>query len=65
MKIVVDQVRCEGHGVCEGVAPDLFRIDDEGDLVYQFAGRDVPTEHRKAAASSVSLCPVAALRIEG
>lgn len=31
-RIVVDVDRCEGHGLCEQTAPEVFRLDDEGDL---------------------------------
>src|SRR5262245_48430622 len=30
MKIEVDRNRCEGHAMCEAVAPDLFSVDDDG-----------------------------------
>ncbi|UQX03452.1 ferredoxin [Streptomyces sp. RerS4] len=62
MKIFVDAQRCEGHGVCEEVAPELFRIDDEGDLVVLFDGDEVPPDRQEAAAGAVRVCPVNALR---
>ncbi|KGH43272.1 MULTISPECIES: ferredoxin [Modestobacter] len=63
MKIEVDYKRCEGHGLCEDQAPDVFELDDEGDLIYQFEGQDVPAEHQTAAARGAAACPVAALRV--
>lgn len=64
MRIIVDRDRCEGHGVCESAAPQLFQIDDEGDLVYHFDGREIPEEYRDPATNSVLTCPVAALKME-
>ncbi|MEU8258690.1 ferredoxin [Micromonospora inaquosa] len=65
MRITVDRDRCEGHGVCETAAPELFLIDDEGDLVFHFEGREIPEEQRAPATNSVLTCPVAALKLEG
>jgi ferredoxin len=63
VKIEVDYKRCEGHGLCEDQAPDVFELDDEGDLVYRFDGRDVPAELASSAARGAAACPVAALRV--
>lgn len=27
---VVDQDVCQGHGICVGLAPDVFEMNDEG-----------------------------------
>ncbi|TDC85976.1 ferredoxin [Micromonospora sp. KC606] len=64
MRIIVDRDRCEGHGVCETAAPDLFQIDDEGDLVFHLDGHDIPEAQWDAATNSVLTCPVAALKLE-
>jgi ferredoxin len=63
VQISVDYARCEGHGLCEGQAPDVFELDDAGDLQYRFAGQDVPAELSAAAARGAATCPVAALKV--
>ncbi|WP_369138493.1 ferredoxin [Modestobacter versicolor] len=63
MQISVDYARCEGHGLCEDQAPDVFTLDDEGDLHYRFEGQDVPAEHAVAAGRGAASCPVAALKV--
>jgi len=60
MKIVLDRPRCEGHGLCEEVAPQLMHLDDEGELVLDIETVDDVLEAAKAA---VRVCPVAALRL--
>jgi ferredoxin len=65
VRIVVDHDRCEGHGLCTEQAPEVFRLDDAGDLVHRFDGRDVPQELAEAAARGAGVCPVAALRVAG
>ncbi|MPR00022.1 ferredoxin [Modestobacter sp. I12A-02628] len=62
MKIIVDRARCEGHGLCEDVAPDLFSLDDDGELVVAHEGDELPEQSETAARAAVSSCPVAALR---
>jgi ferredoxin len=60
MNIVLDRPRCEGHGLCEEVAPQLMHLDDEGELVLDVENVDKELEAAKAA---VRVCPVAALRL--
>jgi ferredoxin len=64
VKIVVDQDRCEGHGLCEEKAPAVYTLDDDGVVVYAFDGQDVPSEQEEAARVGASVCPVAALRVQ-
>ncbi|GGT19234.1 ferredoxin [Streptomyces purpureus] len=60
MKLVVDRSRCEGHGLCEAVAPDLLRVDDG--FATPVHDGDVPADQQDAAHSAVEMCPIAALR---
>lgn len=60
MKIVLDRPRCEGHGLCEEVAPQLMHLDEDGELVLDVETVDGDLEPAKAA---VRVCPVAALRL--
>ena len=64
MKIVLDRKRCEGHGMCESAAPELFTLDEAGELVAHFDGREIPADLLEAARDAVRVCPVAALTIE-
>lgn len=61
MKVIVDRERCEGHGQCEAMAPELFRLYDNGELHLLFR-EDVPAEQADAARRAVTCCPVSALR---
>lgn len=63
MRIIADHDRCEGHGLCVDQAPDVFDLDDEGDLVQHFDGTDLPSEQEAAGRRAVDSCPVAALRM--
>jgi ferredoxin len=60
MNIILDRPRCEGHGLCEEVAPQLMHLDDEGELVLDIEQVDGDLEAAKAA---VRVCPVAALKL--
>jgi ferredoxin len=61
MRIVVDRGLCELHGQCEYVAPELFHIDEDGELVVV---EDVPEELAVKARLAVKVCPALALAIE-
>lgn len=60
-KIELDELRCEGHGLCESVAPEIYRLDDEGEL--EILIEDVPADLMVKAEAGARVCPVAALRV--
>jgi ferredoxin len=59
MEIVVDYDQCEANGVCVGIAPDMFRLDDKDDL-YPHEG-PVPADREEAVRDAIAQCPKAAL----
>ncbi|MFD0887724.1 ferredoxin [Streptosporangium algeriense] len=63
MKVIVDYNRCEGHGMCEERAGDIFRLDDAGDLHFAYEGEEVPAGREADAKAAAGVCPVAALKI--
>jgi ferredoxin len=60
MRVEVDRSRCEGHGMCEEAAPEIFQLDEDGEL--RILQPQVPPELERKALAAVRLCPVAALR---
>lgn len=64
VRIEVDWSRCEGHGMCADVEPQLFQLDDEGQLQVHPDAAEVPEPLQRRAEAAVRRCPVAALRIE-
>lgn len=62
MQVVVDRTRCQGVGMCESIRPDIFEVDDGGDLVVHegalAAGGD---ELRADLEQAVEACPTQAL----
>lgn len=63
MRIVLDSDKCQGHGRCYMLAPELFDADDEGYSVLKING-DVPAELEGKARLAVDNCPEYALTIE-
>jgi ferredoxin len=59
VRIHVDQARCEGHGVCQAAAPEVFDLDDDGVVLVRLD--PVPAELEALARSAVNQCPVAAM----
>jgi ferredoxin len=58
MKVEVDRERCEGHGLCELIAPAVFQLDDQG---VMHIATEMPAGQTDAVAAAVRTCPVAAL----
>ncbi|MGA5538003.1 ferredoxin [Mycolicibacterium nivoides] len=56
-----DRDRCEGHGLCEWTAPDVYRVSDDGKVEVLVTG-EVPAHLQAQAEAGVQVCPVAALR---
>ena len=63
MRIVLDNEKCQGHGRCYALAPQLFESDDEGYSRLLVDG-DVPPELEKAARLAADNCPEFAIEIE-
>lgn len=62
MKVEIDYSRCEGHGVCVGLAPEVFALEDDDEQVRLLT--DTPDA---ALAEAVALagkrCPIQAIGI--
>lgn len=63
MRIVLDSAKCQGHGRCYALSPELFDSDDEGNSVLLVTG-DVPAEREAKAVLAVENCPEYAITIE-
>ncbi|MFZ0323082.1 MAG: ferredoxin [Actinomycetes bacterium] len=59
----VDWLRCDGHGICAEVAPELIHLDDWGYPIID--PRGVPAHLSGVAREAVNLCPALALRLAG
>ena len=62
MKIAVDRDKCVSLGICEGLAPAVFVLNDEGELEVD-ESTDLPEQEVERVRSAVSGCPVNALRL--
>jgi ferredoxin len=61
MRIIVEHDRCEGHGLCELTAPQVYELDEDGMVHVNHA--EMPPELETSAEAGAHMCPVAALRI--
>ena len=62
MKITVND-RCEGHGLCVDLAPDVFELRDEDDMVTVL-NRSPDDGRRLALEEAVRSCPMQAVELE-
>lgn len=63
MKVSIDSARCQGHGRCYDLAPQVFREDDEG-YGEVLNGGVVPPGQEQAAHLGEANCPEQAVVIE-
>ena len=61
MKVRVDPDACEANGVCAGLVPEVFEVDDDDNLHIQPG--DVPASLIARVRLAVRSCPKAALRL--
>lgn len=62
MIVRLDEMKCVGHGRCEGALPGVFEVNDKGFVtIDEDAIADADPAELRAA---VALCPSAALTIE-
>jgi ferredoxin len=64
-RLHVDWTRCDGHGACAELLPDLLTADDFGFPVSRSGEKDprVARRDREAARHAVRNCPLMALRL--
>lgn len=63
MKVRIDQARCEGHGRCYALAPQLFEPDDLGQG-HEFGDGTFPAEQEGQARLAMANCPEQAITME-
>ena len=63
MRIAFDRARCQGHGRCYALAPDLFDADDEGYAVV-LVSDDLTDDQLAQAQLAADNCPEYAISIE-
>jgi len=57
----IDRIRCDGHGLCAELLPELVSLDDWGYPII--APGNVPPSVLDHARRAVDACPVLALRL--
>jgi ferredoxin len=62
MKIIIDWDLCQGHGNCTGEAPEVFRLNDEGNL--ELLLEEAPLSMAQELDLAVRYCPTSAIRLE-
>jgi NADH:ubiquinone oxidoreductase subunit F (NADH-binding)/ferredoxin len=62
IRLEVDWTRCQGHGLCGRLVPELVRLDRQGYPV--FLDTPVPFWLEREARHAVAMCPALALRLE-
>ena len=60
-RLVVDWTRCQGHGLCAHLVPELIHVDAQGYPVI--LNIPVPAWLDKDAQQAVHMCPALALRL--
>ncbi|WP_067842507.1 ferredoxin [Nocardia lijiangensis] len=61
MKVIVDRDLCEANGICVGIAPDVFELDDEDQL--HILAAEVADDRLGDVEDAVAQCPKAALKL--
>lgn len=61
MALGIDRTRCEGHGICVGIVPDLVQVGDDG--IAEPLNRDADLSGPEDAQLAVDSCPVQAIRL--
>jgi ferredoxin len=62
MKVVVDYDLCEANAVCMGIAPEVFRVEEDDTLTVLM--ENPPQNLRSKLEDAVRLCPKQALSID-
>jgi ferredoxin len=62
MKVILDRVKCQGHGQCLLFASELFELDDDGIAILL---NEHPDESQRAnVLDAIRACPVRAIAMD-
>lgn len=61
MRVYVDLDRCEANGMCVLAAPEVFDLDESGQLHYDPAPEEC---FREEVEDAVANCPVSAITLD-
>lgn len=62
MKLRLNPIACEGHGLCAELVPELVRLDEWGFPIVDKG--DIPRALESHARRAVAACPTLALALE-
>jgi ferredoxin len=62
VRLRVNPIACEGHGLCAELLPELIRLDDWGYPILELD--EVPRDLLRLAERAVDACPTLALLLE-
>lgn len=60
MHVEVDRAVCQRYGQCEALAPELFRLGDDDELVYV---ENPSNEQSESAVRAADACPMQAISL--
>lgn len=67
MKIIADLELCQGHGMCESVAPEVFRVVESEDGSYSHVEILIPRLDealREKVETAIRVCPNRTLSLQ-
>jgi ferredoxin len=68
MRIAVDLNKCDNHGQCTYVAPQMFSLDENGELAFragatgEYRSGELDETWRESVEEAAEMCPVQAIR---
>ena len=62
MRITIDRDLCQGHGVCDSEAPDLFVVEKRATTVT-ILDEQPSEDHRAALELAIKYCPTHAIEL--
>lgn len=61
MKVMIDFDLCQGHGVCMGECPEVFEVNDDGEVTILQEQPDAALE--KKVQNAARFCPTGAISL--
>ncbi len=62
MKAKVDKNACVGCGLCEGICPEVFKMNDEN--IAEVIADPVPDDAQASCREAAESCPAEAISVE-